>query len=146
MWPRLLFADCWVPLLAVTSHFFVLGTRINEILDVSTSKLPSTTVCCHDQPGAEWRHDKPVIVGATAYLIFWEYPAYPPAPWSTTTKGSDDTVLALTLRFVRYFTNHGPWFDVWLRWNCLFYSWHAACWEAETQHFPDHAPIRIRHP
>jgi hypothetical protein len=38
MWPRLLFADWWVPLLAVTSHFSVLGTRINEILDVSTSK------------------------------------------------------------------------------------------------------------
>jgi hypothetical protein len=39
MWPRLLFADWWVPLLAVTSHFSVLGTRINEILDVSTSKI-----------------------------------------------------------------------------------------------------------
>jgi hypothetical protein len=38
MWPRLLFADWWVPLLAVMSHFSVLGTRINEILDVSTSK------------------------------------------------------------------------------------------------------------
>jgi hypothetical protein len=38
MLPRLLFADWRVPLLAVTSHFSVLGTRINEILDVSTSK------------------------------------------------------------------------------------------------------------
>jgi hypothetical protein len=38
MWPRLLFVDWWVPLLAVTSQFSVLGTRINEILDVSTSK------------------------------------------------------------------------------------------------------------
>jgi hypothetical protein len=38
MWARLLFADRWVPLLAVTSHFSVLGTHINEILDVSMSK------------------------------------------------------------------------------------------------------------
>jgi hypothetical protein len=38
MWPRLLFADWRVSLLAVTSHFSVLGTRINEILDLSTSK------------------------------------------------------------------------------------------------------------
>jgi hypothetical protein len=39
MWPRLLFADWRVPLLAAKSHFFVLGTRISEILDVSTSKV-----------------------------------------------------------------------------------------------------------
>jgi hypothetical protein len=38
MWPRLLFADWRVPLLAVTSHFSVLGTRINKILDINMSK------------------------------------------------------------------------------------------------------------
>jgi hypothetical protein len=49
MWPRLLFADWRVPLLAVTSLFSVLGTRINEILDVSTSKILRSVICiCRD--------------------------------------------------------------------------------------------------
>jgi hypothetical protein len=54
MWPRLLFADWRVPLLAVTSHFSVLGTRINEILDVSTSKhFPYTFPCIF--PSVTWK-------------------------------------------------------------------------------------------
>jgi hypothetical protein len=41
------FADWRVTLLAVMAHFSVLGTRINEILDVSASKgvtKPDTTI------------------------------------------------------------------------------------------------------
>jgi hypothetical protein len=67
MWPRLLFADWRVPLLAVTSHFSVLGTRINEILDVSTSKVTSLS---HHQ-SCVWLH----YIGdtITRLMQYWWY-------------------------------------------------------------------------
>ena len=88
--------------------------------------------------GADWHHDKPVIVGAMVYLICCKYLAHPPAPWSSTAKGSADTVLDLMLQYVRCFTYHGPCYEVLLRWTCPFYSWHASRSEAETTHLIMH--------
>jgi hypothetical protein len=73
MWPRLLFADWWVPLLAVTSHFSVLGTRINEILDVSTSKIIWSlypTVCMM-MKNSEWTPAKILWEQLMMLYIFW---------------------------------------------------------------------------
>jgi hypothetical protein len=70
MWPRLLFADWWVPLLTVTSHFSVLGSRINEILDVSTSKPYVTSN--HKSLLSEWIYlwESQVVEIKIIYLLF----------------------------------------------------------------------------
>jgi hypothetical protein len=65
MWPPLLFADWWVPLLAMTLHFSVLGTRINEILDVSTSKRTLSLI--------EWEMLKKNISYQKGYNFLYPY-------------------------------------------------------------------------